>query len=106
MYIEVKGCIYPNCEGGIKCPVANPPERCELDLTDLDKLVIKNDKLNAEDYKIVLAGKEALKRIAKRKNQVRSRIFYEEHKEERRAYTRERYKRLKEAKLHGTNQSN
>lgn len=91
MYIEIEGCIYPKCNGGITCPLNTPPSRCDLDLSE-------DDKLNIEDYKIVLAGREALKRIQKRKNKERSRIFYQEHKEERRIYQREWYRRKKENK--------
>lgn len=91
MLIKVEGCIWPKCEGGLNCPLSNPPDRCEADLSELDRL-------NWEDEIKVREGKEAAKRIAKRKAKERERQWYLDNKEKRREYMREYYYIRKERK--------
>lgn len=90
MLIEVKGCIWPKCQGGLYCPLECLPDRCEADLTELERL-------NYEDEIKVREGKEAARRIAARKAAARNKAWYEEHKEQRREYMRERYHMRKAA---------
>lgn len=84
--IPVKGCIYPACNGGIDCPLMEPPEKCTADLTDLERA-------NFADEIKVREGKEAAKRIAARNEKERNRQWYAEHRDTRNKYMRDRYKK-------------
>lgn len=104
MKMKIKDCIYPKCCNGLTCPLDAPPSFCSLDLSEEDKIYL-------EDLKRVREGKEAAKRIAARKAKERNRIWQNEHKEERRAYARERYhirknRKANDSKGNRTNNSN
>jgi len=83
--MEIKGCIFPRCEGGLKCPLAEPPEFCKLDSGKF-----YNEEI-IELEKKVIEGKEAAKRIAEIRRREYFRRWYEDHKQERRKYMLQRY---------------
>ena len=86
MFIDVEGCIFPECNEGINCPLKEPPEKCDCDLTELERA-------NFFDEIKVREGKEAAKRIAARNEKERQRQWYLNNREKRNKYMRERYKK-------------
>lgn len=88
MIYEIEGCIYPKCEGGLKCPLSTPPSRCELDITEQDKTIM-------ELQKKVTEGKRAAQMLARMKHKEQQKQWYILHREERNKYMKERYQRMK-----------
>lgn len=87
--MEIKGCIFPRCEGGLKCPLAEPPELCKA-----DNGKFYNDEI-IELEKKVIEGEEAAKRIAEIRRREYYRRWYEDHKQERKEYMLQRYYKKK-----------
>lgn len=88
MVYEIEGCIYPKCEGGLKCPLSTPPSRCDLDITEEDKTIMELQKKVAE-------GKRAAQTLARMKHKEQQKKWYILHREERNKYMKERYQRTK-----------
>lgn len=89
MVIEIEGCIYPRCNGGIDCPLTDPPSRCELDLTEDDKLIVELEKKVEE-------GKQAAKKLYAIRRRDYIKKWNAEHREQRNKYMKERYQIRKE----------
>ena len=96
MVIQVKGCIYPECEGGLKCPLSTPPSRCDLDLTEQDKTIMELEKKVAE-------GKRAAKQLAAIKTKKYQKEWNARHRKERNEYQLKRYHERKERAKDGNN---
>ncbi|QHJ73790.1 hypothetical protein [Butyrivibrio virus Ceridwen] len=89
MIYEIEGCIYPKCEGGLKCPLSTPPSRCELDITEQDKTIMELQKKVAE-------GKRAAQTLARMKHKEQQKQWYILHREERKKHMREYMKAHRE----------
>ena len=93
MIYEIEGCIYPKCEGGLKCPLSTPPSRCDLDLNEQDKTIMELEKKVAE-------GKRAAKQLAAIKTKQYQKEYNAKHRKERNEYQLKRYHERKERAKH------
>lgn len=96
MIYEIEGCIYPKCEGGLKCPLSTPPSRCELDITEQDKTIMELQKKVAE-------GKRAAQTLARMKHKEQQKQWHILHRKERKEYMLKRYYERKERAKNGNN---